>query len=139
MAAARRWVVPVTIAVIALGTAWSDRDQAVPVLAILLLGLTAAWWVSPLNGARGPRRRDLDPADRVVIYWRPGCVFCLRLRGALGRDRRTARWVSIWADEDAAAYVRSVNDGNETVPTVVIDGVPHTNPDPALVRAALSS
>ena len=30
-----------------------------------------------------------------------------------------------------------VNDGNEVVPTVVIDGRPHTNPDPALVKKAL--
>ena len=46
-------------------------------------------------------------------------------------------WVDIWADPDGAAYVRSVNDGNETVPTVVIDGVAHTNPSPRAVVAAL--
>lgn len=47
-------------------------------------------------------------------------------------------WVDIWSDEDAAAYVRLVNDGNETVPTVIIDGVAHTNPPPTRVRSALS-
>ena len=31
----------------------------------------------------------------------------------------------------------SVNDGNETVPTVVIDGEAHTNPDPEVVRQRL--
>ena len=41
-----------------------------------------------------------------------------------------AKWVDIWADDDAAAYVRMVNDGNETVPTVVIDGVPPHQPQP---------
>ncbi len=75
----------------------------------------------------------------VVIYWRPGCGFCQRLKGHLGQDGERATWVNIWQDEEAAAYVRSVNDGNETVPTVVIDGTPHTNPKPALVQAALRS
>lgn len=77
-------------------------------------------------------------SDGVTIYWRDGCPFCIQLRiAARGRADR-ATWVDIWADPEAAAYVRSVNDGNETVPTVVIDGVAHTNPDPRLVRRALA-
>ncbi len=75
----------------------------------------------------------------VAIYWRPGCPFCLTLTTALRGVSGRATWVDIWADEDARAFVRSVNDGNETVPTVVIDGVAHTNPAPALVRRALQS
>lgn len=75
---------------------------------------------------------------KVVIYWRKGCPFTRRLRLVLGRRGSDAVWVDIWADPDGAAYVRSVNDGNETVPTVVIDGVAHTNPSPRAVVAALS-
>lgn len=75
----------------------------------------------------------------VWVYHRAGCPFCLRLTLGLGRRARDARWVDIWADPEAAAYVRSVNAGNETVPTVVVDGVPRTNPDPGAVRAALSA
>ncbi|WP_298584069.1 glutaredoxin domain-containing protein [uncultured Kocuria sp.] len=81
-------------------------------------------------------RRGADP-DAVTVYYRPGCGYCLRLRASLGSRARRARWVDIWADPDAAAYVRSVNGGDATVPTVVLDGVPHTNPSPATVRAAL--
>lgn len=77
------------------------------------------------------------PDDGVVIYWRPGCGYCMRLDRTLGALRDQAQWRNIWEDADAAAYVRSVNDGNEVVPTVVIDGRPHTNPDPALVARAL--
>jgi len=73
----------------------------------------------------------------VAIYWRPGCPFCLALTAAVRRHAGRAAWVDIWQDPDARAYVRSVNDGNETVPTVVIDGVAHTNPAPGLVLAAL--
>lgn len=81
-------------------------------------------------------RRGAAPAD-VTVYYRPGCGYCLRLRASLGSLARRARWIDIWADPDAAAYVRSVNGGDATVPTVVVDGVPHTNPSPATVRAAL--
>ena len=74
----------------------------------------------------------------VIIYHRPGCSYCARLRLKLLGVKSRAYWVDIWADEDAANYVRMVNDGNETVPTVVIDGVPHTNPNPTVVRTALA-
>jgi glutaredoxin len=72
----------------------------------------------------------------VTIYWRPGCVFCQRLRLALWVRRLPAQWINIWKSPDAAAFVRSVADGNETVPTVVIDGQPFVNPPPGQVVAA---
>jgi mycoredoxin len=75
----------------------------------------------------------------VAISWRPGCPYTARLRVAVRAHRQRARWVNIWEDEAGRAFVASVNGGDETVPTVVIDGVPHTNPEPALVKAALSS
>ncbi len=79
-------------------------------------------------------------AQGVTIYWRDGCPYCLRLRWAVRKSGSRATWVDIWADPDAAAYVRTTNDGgNEVVPTVVIDGVAHTNPDPGTVRAALAA
>lgn len=74
---------------------------------------------------------------KVVVYFRRMCLYCEKLRISLGSARNDVVWVDIWADPDAAAYVRSVNDGNETVPTVVIDGEAHTNPPPKLVKAAL--
>ena len=73
------------------------------------------------------------------MYWRPSCIFCQRLRGGLGRDAKRVHWINIWQDPEAAAYVRSVNGGDEVVPTVVLDGEPHTNPDPRDVREALAN
>ncbi|WP_324415581.1 glutaredoxin domain-containing protein [Phycicoccus sp.] len=109
------------------------------VLTVLGLG-TVAWWMSPWRGSPAPATHAhvVAAAAPVVVYWRPGCAFCERLRRSLGPAGREAAWVDIWRDPDAAAFVRGVNDGNETVPTVVLDGVPHTNPDPDLVRAALT-
>jgi hypothetical protein len=44
---------------------------------------------------------------------------------------------NIWEDPDAAAVVRSHARGNETVPTVVIDGIGMVNPSADDVVAAL--
>ncbi|MEJ1202546.1 MULTISPECIES: hypothetical protein [unclassified Streptomyces] len=51
---------------------------------------------------------------------------------------RTKLGANIWRDPAGAAAVRASNDGNETVPTVVVAGQPHTNPDPKWVREQLS-
>ncbi len=89
--------------------------------------------VSAAEGARAAGE------GRVVVYWRPGCPFTQLLQLRLGSRVRDAVWVNVWSDADASAYVRSVNDGNELVPTVVIDGQPHANPAPRSVIDALRS
>ena len=66
--------------------------------------------------------------DEVVIYWRPDCVFCLDLLLRLGFTRLRYRKVDIRKDPDARAFVRSVANGNETVPTVVVAGRALVNP-----------
>ena len=81
----------------------------------------------------------LDAGNGVVVYHRPGCTFCIRMKAMLGPTGHRATWVDIWDDDEAAAFVRSVNDGDETVPTVVINGQPHTNPNPSVVREALDA
>lgn len=87
-----------------------------------------------------PHEEALAHAEQgVAIYWRPGCPYSGRLRMAVRRHRDRIAWVNIWEDDAGRAYVASVNGGNETVPTVVIDGTAHTNPDPSLVKAALAS
>jgi glutaredoxin len=70
-------------------------------------------------------------AESVLeVYWRPGCPFCVRMRQSLIRARVPVTWRNIWTDPDNAAFVRSVAEGNETVPTVVLDGRAHVNPAP---------
>ena len=68
-----------------------------------------------------------DTAD-VVFYWRPGCGFCHMLRHRLVDAGVTLDERNIWDDADAAAFVRSVARGNETVPTVVVNGQALVNP-----------
>jgi mycoredoxin len=89
-----------------------------------------------VTAAEAGRRSAVD--GRPVVYWRPGCAYCLRLRARLGWRARRAYWVNIWQDPAGAAAVREVNGGNETVPTVVVGGRAHTNPRPAWVREQLT-
>ncbi|MBC9711163.1 glutathione S-transferase N-terminal domain-containing protein [Streptomyces sp. TRM66268-LWL] len=73
--------------------------------------------------------------EGVTVYWRPGCPYCMRLRLALRLRRLPRTEVNIWENADAAAFVRSVADGNETVPTVVVAGHAMVNPSPGTVMA----
>ncbi|MFE7895992.1 glutaredoxin domain-containing protein [Streptomyces sp. NPDC057424] len=64
----------------------------------------------------------------VVVYWRPMCMYCMKLLTQLRFTRLPYTKVNIWRDPDAAAFVRSVADGNETVPTVTVAGRAMVNP-----------
>lgn len=122
---------------------FAAQGQFVLAVTFGVLNLLLMWWVSPWRGGKSMTRAQVMalPADErsVVIYWRPGCQFCARLKSGLGQTGKKARWVNIWQDKGAAEFVRSVNDGNETVPTVVIDGRALTNPDPEMVLSRLAA
>ncbi|MGH3437196.1 MAG: glutaredoxin domain-containing protein [Sciscionella sp.] len=75
----------------------------------------------------------------IDVYWRRGCPYCMRLRYVIERDGIPTRWHDIWAEEGAAEFVRSVADGNETVPTVVVAGSAHVNPQPAELRSMIAT
>lgn len=72
-------------------------------------------------------------SSEIVVYWRPGCPFCSSLRRGLVREGLPFREVDIWSDPDAAAFVRSVANGCETVPTVSIGSVHLVNPRASVV------
>jgi mycoredoxin len=69
-----------------------------------------------------------DGQEDVVIYWRPDCVYCLDLLLRLKFTRLRYQKVDIREDAAARAFVRSVADGCETAPTVVVAGQALVNP-----------
>ncbi|MFI1355253.1 glutaredoxin domain-containing protein [Streptomyces sp. NPDC020898] len=69
-----------------------------------------------------------EEPDGVVVYWRPMCTYCMKLLTQLRFTRLQYTKVNIWTDPEAAAFVRSVANGNETVPTVTVAGRPMVNP-----------
>ncbi|WP_425308706.1 hypothetical protein AADG42_08095 [Ammonicoccus fulvus] len=94
--------------------------------------LPAVFIVSPLFFPSRRARRDhgLEQPDRVAIYFRPGDVFSIRLRLALGNVAKRALWIDAVADPAAEAWVREVNRGDLLTPTVVIGDEIKRNPNP---------
>lgn len=74
----------------------------------------------------------------VRVHWRPGCGFCASLLRGLERTGLHFDRVNIWEDEAAAAFVRSVTGGSETVPTVSVGSVALVNPSVRDVLHALA-
>ncbi|MFF8732187.1 glutaredoxin domain-containing protein [Streptomyces sp. NPDC015171] len=140
----RAWILPILLVLCGSALAAGLTVSGTPSVAAanLLVFVLLAGVNSPLIFPRSvgtleaQRRSAVD--GRPVVFWRPGCKFCIRLRMRLGRSAQQAHWVNIWRDPAGAAAVRAANDGNETVPTVIVTGQPHTNPDPAWVREQLS-
>ncbi|MEV5988499.1 glutaredoxin domain-containing protein [Streptomyces sp. NPDC052051] len=140
----RAWILPLMLVLIgsAVATALILQGNLGAAVAPLLICVLLAGMNSPLLfprsiGALEAERRSAADG-RPIVFWRPGCKYCLRLRIRLGRSAHQLHWVDIWRDPAGAAAVRAANDGDETVPTVVVAGRPHTNPDAAWVRRQLS-
>ncbi|GIF19243.1 mycoredoxin [Actinoplanes tereljensis] len=131
----RRWGLSIGLLVVA-GLAFVFSSLVTGVVFVVLAALT-----SPRAFPRSisdAAARELSAQDgKPIVYWRPGCPFCLRLRARVGRFARRAHWVDIWADPDGAASVRAVTGGDETVPTVVHRGEGFVNPAPARVLEML--
>lgn len=74
----------------------------------------------------------------IDVYWRPGCPYCSSLLRSLRRSGIPTRLHNIWEDDHAAAAVRRVARGNETVPTVIVSGRPLVNPGIGAIRELLA-
>ena len=70
----------------------------------------------------------MSAISAIQLYWRPGCPFCMALRRRLRRSGIPVDEVNIWEDPRAAARVRDVAGGNETVPTVFVGQHALVNP-----------
>ena len=79
-------------------------------------------------------------AGTITMYSTTWCGYCRRLRGQLDREGIGYTVVDIEEEPSAADFVMSVNNGNQTVPTVVFpDGSAATNPSVAEVKARLAA
>lgn len=124
---------------IVLGGVGFAFGNAFAALVLFFVFAVVAVLQSPRAFPRSVTDAEARALGRPIVYWRPGCPFCLRLRATLGRDARHLTWVDIWSDPDAAGSVRAVADGNETVPTVVVGGEAMVNPDPRRIRELVRS
>lgn len=76
----------------------------------------------------------------VTMYTTVWCGYCQRLKAQMTREGIEFTEVDIERDPEAAAFVESVNGGNQTVPTLLFpDGSAATNPSIKEVQARLAS
>jgi mycoredoxin len=76
----------------------------------------------------------------VTMYSTAWCGYCHRLKSQMDREGITYEVIDIEQQPEAAAIVERVNNGNQTVPTLVYpDGSAQTNPALKDVKAKLAS
>ncbi|MDO5032698.1 mycoredoxin [Corynebacterium sp.] len=81
-----------------------------------------------------------ETTEHVTIFYAEWCPFCARLRRGLDRTETPYAAVDVEAEgtEDINEWIKSVNDGNRIVPTVLYsDGTYETNPPASAVRRKL--
>jgi mycoredoxin len=79
-------------------------------------------------------------ATPLTMYSTSWCGYCRRLKSQLDREGIDYTEVDIEARPEAADFVMKVNNGNQTVPTVLFpDGSAATNPSLAEVKARLAA
>jgi mycoredoxin len=76
----------------------------------------------------------------LTMYSTTWCGYCRRLKSQLDREGIAYTEVDIESHPEAADFVMQVNNGNQTVPTVLFpDGSAATNPSLAEVKARLAA
>ena len=78
-------------------------------------------------------------AGTVTMFSTSWCGYCRRLKAQLDREGIQFTEVDIERDRESAQFVEKVNDGNQTVPTVLFpDGSAATNPSLIEVKQRLA-
>ena len=78
--------------------------------------------------------------DAILVYGHPTCPNIGPVRGLLTQSKVKFEYIDIHQDGDAAARVRAINNGNESVPTLVFpDGSTLTEPTVGELRSKLES
>ena len=80
----------------------------------------------------------LPEAGSITMFSTTWCGYCTRLKGQLEKEGIAIREVNIEEVEGTAELVAELNNGNQTVPTVLFsDGSAATNPSLAEVKSRL--
>jgi mycoredoxin len=78
--------------------------------------------------------------DAITVYGHPSCPAIGPVKGLLTQSKVTFDYIDIHQDSAAAARVRAINNGNESVPTLVFpDGSTLTEPSVGELQAKLES
>ena len=78
--------------------------------------------------------------DAIIVYGHPTCPLIGPIKGLLTQSKVKFDYIDIHQDNIAAAQVREINNGNESVPTLVFpDGSTLTEPSVGELKSKLES
>lgn len=78
--------------------------------------------------------------DTIIVYGHPNCPTLGPVKGLLTQSNVKFEYIDIHQDSVAAARVRAINNGNESVPTLVFpDGSTLTEPTVGELQSKLES
>lgn len=78
--------------------------------------------------------------DTIIVYGHPTCPKVGPIKGLLTQSKVKFEYIDIHQDSVAAARVRDINNGNESVPTLVFpDGSSLTEPTVGELKSKLES
>lgn len=78
--------------------------------------------------------------DAIIVYGHPTCPGLGPVKGLLTQSKVKFEYIDIHQDSVAAARVRAINNGNESVPTLVFpDGGTLTEPTVGELKSKLES
>ena len=78
--------------------------------------------------------------DAIIVYAHPACPALGPVKGLLTQSKVKFKYIDIHQDSAAAARVRAINNGNESVPTLVFpDGSTLTEPSVGELKSKLES
>ncbi|MDJ0756977.1 MAG: glutaredoxin domain-containing protein [Ardenticatenaceae bacterium] len=79
-------------------------------------------------------------SQKIIMYGRPGCLMVRPVSRVLNKAEAEFEYVDIWKDPEGRQVVQRINNGNESVPTLVFpDGSTLTEPGEFLLRQKLKS
>lgn len=78
--------------------------------------------------------------DTILVYGHPTCPSLGPVKGLLKQSKVKFEYIDVHQDSDAATRVRAINNGNESVPTLVFpDGSTLTEPTVGELKSKLES
>ena len=78
--------------------------------------------------------------DNIIVYGHQNCPSLGPVKGVLTQSKVKFEYIDIHQDREAAALVREINNGNESVPTLVFpDGSTLTEPSVGELQSKLES
>ena len=75
--------------------------------------------------------------EQIKLYGADWCPDCRRAKAFLKENNVEYTFIDVDLDEEATKKVESINNGKRIIPTLIINGKSHTNPDNAQLASTL--